>query len=373
MKSKTLNALLVASMVMLGSSVVSADEDIMIYLPMDNVSGEDISGNQNDAILHCPFSSTTDRHGNPDGALFFDGDDDYLEVPVSATFSPQGDITISMWIKKEAEQNPNSYESDAFLLTLDEVNGVSSPIYMRMSSDSAPKPYLRLNNSYAFGVPTGEWAHIAVTFEGTNFKMYINGDLAKEGATGRNVYSETPMYIGSLRGIDYDYHGAMDDFMIFSRTFSPEEVKALATDPEPEPEVVEVEECVPLSEIPACPVYEECEVTVCPDEKNCEEPTEILEGATKKVKLHFNERKNVTTLQLHQNISGIPEGLTEGPVQIRVQMLQGGDVVEFVTDAVLSEHGVNLMDVNSANKAKERKAKKAKKSKSNGKSCKYKK
>ncbi len=205
-------------------NVQAQDNDLILNLPLDQ-DANDVSIYGNDGILHCPFVTVPDRHGNPEGAMFFDGDDDYIEVPQSATFSPEGDVTISYWLNREAEQNPNSYEPDSFVVALDEVRNESAPIYMRMSGGN---PTIRVNNIHAWNVHPNIWTHVAAVIEGTFVQIYVNGVLEATGYMGKTFRSEGPLYIGSLRGMDYDYHGALDDFQMLSRAMTADEIKVLA-------------------------------------------------------------------------------------------------------------------------------------------------
>ena len=73
----------------------------ILNMPLDNSSAEDISGNENHGIKHGALVVAEDRHGNPDGAMHFDGDKDFIVVPRSESYDIQNEYTISFWVKRE--------------------------------------------------------------------------------------------------------------------------------------------------------------------------------------------------------------------------------------------------------------------------------
>ena len=98
-----LMATMVVGLLCFSAMAQETPSDPIAYFPLDG-DAVDASGNGNDGILHCPFSAVSDRHGSS-GAMFFDGNNDFIEVPTSATFSIDGDMTLSFWINRESLQN----------------------------------------------------------------------------------------------------------------------------------------------------------------------------------------------------------------------------------------------------------------------------
>lgn len=61
-----------------------------------NGNANDESGNGNHGIVHGA-TSTSDKFSNPNSAYWFDGIDDYIQLPISIIDGQEG--TISCWIQ----------------------------------------------------------------------------------------------------------------------------------------------------------------------------------------------------------------------------------------------------------------------------------
>lgn len=90
-------------------------------------------------------------------------------------------------------------------------------------------------------VPLGEWAHVAITYEnsgGSNTtKYYVNGELIDTVARAESYTADfdTPAAIGSWLGNSRFFQGGLDEFAIFDRALSAEEIQAQANALVPEP------------------------------------------------------------------------------------------------------------------------------------------
>ncbi len=66
----------------------------MAYYPF-NGNADDESGNENHGTVYGA-TLTEDRFGNADSAYYFDGTNDYIEIP---SVNPTSAITVSAWVK----------------------------------------------------------------------------------------------------------------------------------------------------------------------------------------------------------------------------------------------------------------------------------
>jgi len=360
MKAKTIISI-VAMVLMFASTAVA---DLVMDMPLNNLSAEDVSGNDNHGIKYCPMSEIEGHDGTTGGAMEFDGDMDYIVVPLTATFAVEDEYSLSFWIKR-ADANGNS-----FIM-------YSNNVYLLLSGEDSNYPgRIMFHNVVAYDIPVGVWTHIATTSKANDKRqIFVNGVLVDSSPMTNFESPAMDLAIGARHSpnvTDHEFTGGLDDIKVYNRALTADEVADLAgINNEPE------EECVPVSMIPACQVCEEYDYLECDDEKDCKEPTEVYTGGTKRAKLHFNETINMTEVKIFQRINGIPnlEGLREGPAQIRVQIIQGEDVVEFVSDTDFSLRGINLLDQHSTKtfdyiKDLNKKAKERKEKKSKGKSCK---
>ncbi len=99
---------------------------------------------------------------------------------------------------------------------------------------------------------------------------------------------------------------------------------------------------------------------VQPEVPVCDETTvDTVDSTVRKAKLHFDENKGTTNVQVNLDAIGIPEGLGDGSTLVQVRFFQGDEVVEFTGEVDLNGHGPNLMD--KAQKKEEEKKEKEKK------------
>jgi len=73
----------------------------------------------------------------------------------------------------------------------------------------------------------GTWYHIAVTFDGTSFKIYVNGELEKKVRHAGEHASDSRVCFGAKRGAKSAFDGKLDDIRIYSYALTQEEVAAL--------------------------------------------------------------------------------------------------------------------------------------------------
>ena len=73
----------------------------------------------------------------------------------------------------------------------------------------------------------GEWNHLAVVYDGSSVREYVNGQLARTyPTTGEPVGDGGDFTVGTwVQGFHFD--GAMDDFRVYNRALSESEVTAL--------------------------------------------------------------------------------------------------------------------------------------------------
>ncbi len=75
----------------------------------------------------------------------------------------------------------------------------------------------------------GQWVHIAVAFDGTTARGYINGARTVQAAFSFGTGRETPVQFGAdTAGGGNSYNGALDDIRIYDIVLTDAEIAALA-------------------------------------------------------------------------------------------------------------------------------------------------
>lgn len=105
---------------------------------------------------------------------------------------------------------------------------------LRLSGNAMVMNYWYGGANYDFNATAssqilGVWTHIAVTYDGTTRKMYVNGTLIGSMTTvSAPTYSNSSFYIGRTIDPAENLVGTMDEFIMYNRALSATEVAQLS-------------------------------------------------------------------------------------------------------------------------------------------------
>lgn len=195
-----------------------------------NVANADVGGYQGTAS-----TGTTWTTGPRGSAIEFD--DGFIDTTLDlVAAAPSGQFTVAMWIR----QAPANVEFDRFFsmyfwdgsdngaLLLDNSLGQGVRCAANLQTSW---PYLEIEN--VIGV--GTWHHIACLYDGSRFKIFVDGASKKEFAIpGRSLRTTGgfPTLIGASRSgpqTQNEMSGALDDVRFYDRGLTPAELASLAT------------------------------------------------------------------------------------------------------------------------------------------------
>ncbi len=151
----------------------------------------------------------------------------YIQVPYSAALNPSGgQITIEAWVKRNASSRHETLLGNGWQTSYWLGFSPSGKLrFMPHGSDSGV-------DSIAT-VPAGEWTHVAVTYDGTIRRYYINGVL--DLASAENPGPLAPAPEGQPLGIGFDvndtftpnyFGGWIDNLRIWSVARNGADIKA---------------------------------------------------------------------------------------------------------------------------------------------------
>ncbi|MBE7444943.1 MAG: LamG domain-containing protein [Planctomycetia bacterium] len=200
-----------------------------LYL-FDEKSGstaKDYSGNGNTGIL---FNGTVWTKGKINNALFFDGVNDYVEVPNSESINPSKAVTVSAWIypiapgqsqdSKIISKRHQTLSNDNYSLGFTSTNRPQARVIVGGGPKIINGPVLSLN----------AWHHLVGVYNGSTLKLYVNGvEVASTTAAGSIDSSTHPLRIGTraFDPADRYFQGNIDDVRIYSLALSDQEVQDL--------------------------------------------------------------------------------------------------------------------------------------------------
>lgn len=175
--------------------------------------------------------------GNFDGALGWLS----LNNPDGLNFN--GNITLEAWVLPSADQGAKAriLSHGPALLSVFQDGAVST----NGSIFSSPEVYLQVaDGNYSVGASDGtnaveatfpatlggtSWTHLAGTYDGANWKLYVNGALVATtaGSIGASVITNGDWAIGStgMGWTDY-YAGGIDEVAIYNKALTAAQIKA---------------------------------------------------------------------------------------------------------------------------------------------------
>jgi len=215
---------LVLGLVLMGVAK-AADPDLAAHWKFDEGSGttaHDATGNGNDGTFVGDPQWVPGKLG---GALEFNGDD-YLNCGNGPSLQIQDEITITFWFQVEAFSN--SWE--AFLAKSDSAYRASR------SATTGNATHMGASGSSVGGgngwfdaaiiVTDGQWHHWAGVYDGTEARIYIDGELdTASPGMGQINLSSSDLYIGENSGATGRFlHGLLDEVRIYSRALRDTEI-----------------------------------------------------------------------------------------------------------------------------------------------------
>lgn len=156
----------------------------------------------------------------------------YVEVAHDPALNPTGEMTIDLWVNLTSTE---AYGTDAGLG--DECpslvgKGFTTTYWFGIACGTQNlRFYGQGSGSSVDGtgdVPLGEWAHVAVTYDGADVRFYINGALDSTLPTGGPLTTNAgPVRIGNDVNWDQSPKGMLDDVRIWDVAASDAEIASL--------------------------------------------------------------------------------------------------------------------------------------------------
>jgi len=221
------------SFVVMLSIAGNASAELVAYWTFDEGSGDivyDSSGNDNNGTIHGA-TWDTGKYGNAQygNALHFNAQDNYVEVPTSESLEITPNVTIAAWINwidagdtwlgimANGQQN-GPWENYGLF-----VNRGGRYLYFTLSLDGGHVTQSTPNNA----IEPDEWLHACATWDGSNARIYVNGEMVLEQAqSGELVPPQLPLRIGHRNGSTHYYNGIIDEVRIYNHALTEVEILA---------------------------------------------------------------------------------------------------------------------------------------------------
>jgi hypothetical protein len=198
------------------------------YLKFDEQTGNQAIDSW--GATHGTLQTTATRAAGHSGlSLKLDGTaTSYATLPAGIV-STLSDFTISAWVKMDALGN--------WMRVFDFGTGTNKYMFLTVQAGSANIMRYAVKNggtekqvSYTYTLPLAAWTHFAVTQSGNTCTLYINGTAVASNTAfsikPSNIGSTNLNYLGKSQFNDPMFKGAIDEFKIYSRALSAQEINA---------------------------------------------------------------------------------------------------------------------------------------------------
>jgi hypothetical protein len=225
--------LLLGIAIALSLNAQQLSDSLLLYYPL-NGNATDVSINGFDGT-NFGATPTTDRFGNPQGAMHFDGTS-FINFPNTSTLKPDYPFSFSFWVKCDTTANyHNGFFSTEYSLydylgcRVNSYNGATEV------SIGSGLGFLGVANRRSglgsSSLATSVWYHYAVIVRGpTDMEVHItcnNLNLNYNGTGLNNVaYTNLPGSLGRINGGSH-LKGSIDDFMYWNREITSNEIAQL--------------------------------------------------------------------------------------------------------------------------------------------------
>jgi hypothetical protein len=163
-----------------------------------------------------------------DGALQFDGIDDYVSC---GTFNPSeatGQLTVCLWANWSG---PNG-QYQGLIGKRDSFGAQQMMWQTEASVQTADLSFSRAGDAGVAGaaLPIGEWAHVAVTFDGSVATFYRDGEETGSGPFSFGSHTTASLVFGACeRNGGNPFNGALDDVRLYDQALSHPQIQAVMT------------------------------------------------------------------------------------------------------------------------------------------------
>jgi hypothetical protein len=182
----------------------------------------DASGNNNTGTISGATWSTLGRYGN---ALSFNGVNNVVVINNAASLNLTTGMTLSAWVFPTAAQSGwrtiVQRQVDAYFLHASSDGGALRPAAGGTFGGSGK--FVAAPSAIAVST----WTHVAVTYDGTTIRLFVNGtQVATTPQTGTVETNTNPLRIGGNSPYGEYFQGRIDDVRIYNRPQTAPEIQS---------------------------------------------------------------------------------------------------------------------------------------------------
>jgi hypothetical protein len=209
-----------------------AEPNLVGWWKLDETGGTvvyDSAGVNDGAAYGSPLWQPTG--GKIDGALKFDGVNDYVQLPIGPTIKSLTNSTFATWVNW-------SGQGDYWQRVFDFGSGTTAYMYLTPTGGTSLRFAITktgVGGESQLDAPSNlatGWHHVAIVIDATTkgMQLYIDGAAIATTTTQtlpKDLGTTTQNWLGKSQYADPYFNGSLDDFRIYNWVLSAQEVQQL--------------------------------------------------------------------------------------------------------------------------------------------------
>ena len=151
------------------------------------------------------LSSTVSKFGLT--SMFFNGTTDYLSSPTNTSFDQNVIFTVEFWAYKTGAGTGNGY------LYAQNTSGFLTILFNATNNVLIDKSFVGVQVTSSSTFASNAWHHIAMAYDGTNTRLFVNGVL-QGTMSGGGAASATTLTIGAYLSGSNFFQGYIDELRV---------------------------------------------------------------------------------------------------------------------------------------------------------------
>ena len=205
-------------------SNIMPETGLVLDMPLgNNLDGGNFENKVNPSIYGININdvvATEDRHAEMN-ASYFNGDDSYISLNTPQNLlNDLSNITIMAWVK-------TTNSGHGRIVTLHRGSSAGSSLSL-MERSGRLNYFLRDTGSYndtGASINSGDWTHVALTYNESTYKAYVNGVEVHRTDAGYSTLGSYARNIGTYSGSTYTFEGDINEVRIYDRPLSEVELR----------------------------------------------------------------------------------------------------------------------------------------------------
>lgn len=198
------------------------DDSLKAYWRFEGSSTDETVNNNDGTDTSITYSVANGKFNQGAG---FNGSSSRIALGNPASLQITNNITVSAWVKL-------TNNNEMYVLDKTNVGGTGGYRLAQKSGKVAFLVYDGTTYTELLGnttLPTGQWIHIAGTYDNANVKVYLNGvsDATPSAKVGGLANTTVNAFIGTRSALDTFLNGSIDDLIIFDRSLTNSEILEL--------------------------------------------------------------------------------------------------------------------------------------------------